>query len=119
MQDTAQLLIVDDQEGIRSFLAQACAMLGYSAITAASGSEALQSINNHSFQACLIDYNMPGLNGLSTIEHITELQPNLSTFLMTGSDDQQLQRSALEKGAKGILYKPFNLDQLKSILENL
>lgn len=115
----AQILIVDDQEGIRKLLAEACSMMGYRAVTAASGEEALRIIINKDFGVAFIDMKMPGLNGLATLEQVQKIKPEIKTFLMTGYGETYLMEDALYSGARGVILKPFDLDEIKGLLESI
>lgn len=119
MNKGAHVLIVDDQEGIRKLLAEACSMIGYHAHTAASGNEALDIITNTDIGAALIDLKMPGLNGITTLRMIKEIKPAVRTFLMTGYGETYLLDEALDHGAQGIILKPFDLDEILGLLESI
>lgn len=119
MESGTQVLIVDDQEGIRKLLAEACAMMGYRAVTAASGTEALQIIAKDNFAVAFIDMKMPGLNGLDTLQQLHKIRPDLKSFLMTGYGETYLMEDALQSGAEGVILKPFDLDEIKELLQSI
>lgn len=114
-----KILIVDDQEGIRRLLSEICSMLGCQSLAAASGFEALQVIKNNKFKIALIDLKMPGLNGLDTLAMLQADDPQLKGVLMTGYDETDLREEALRKGACSVISKPFELDEIKVLLEGL
>jgi len=114
-----QLLIVDDQEGIRKLLAEACSMMGYQVVTAPSGDEALSIIHNNSIGAAFIDMKMPGLSGIDTLLQVHQLKPQLKTFLMTGYDETCLMEDAMRSGAQGVILKPFDLEEIRCLLESI
>lgn len=114
-----KVLIVDDQEGIRRLLVEICSMLGCKAAAAASGMESLKLIKENKFEIAFIDLKMPGLNGLETLELLQAQNPRLKGVLMTGYDETHLLEEALKKGAHSVILKPFELEEIKGLLENL
>jgi len=118
MEAGAQLLIVDDQEGIRELLSDACTMMGYQVATAASGTEALNKVKNENYDVIFVDMKMPGLDGLSTIKQILQIRPEAKAFLMTGFGEKKIMDDALSCGVKGIIFKPFDLNQIREMLKN-
>ena len=119
MESGIQVLIVDDQEGIRKLLAEACSMMGYGVTTAASGEEAVRIVMEENFAAAFIDMKMPGLNGISTLEQVRQIKPNIKNFLMTGYGETYLMEDAMRSGARGVILKPFDLDEIKGLLESI
>lgn len=116
---TKNILVVDDQEGIRSLLAEMCSLLGYDVETASSGDEALEVAAIRNFNAALIDMKMPGLDGLETLEGLRKLDPNLKMILMTGYGEIPQMGEALNKGASKIIHKPFDLADIMNCLSNI
>jgi two-component system response regulator (stage 0 sporulation protein F) len=107
-----KILIVDDQEGIRQLLTEACALLGYEAHTAANGDEALQLIGQDDFQVALVDLKMGGLNGLETMKRLKEKKKNLKGVFMSGYGLREMEGNY-------ILNKPFDLQEIKDIIEKV
>lgn len=119
MRGSPRILVVDDQEGIRRLLEETCTILGYEAETAASGKEALEKLEERSFALILIDMKMPGLNGLETLKKILALNNSVRTVLMTGYGESYLLEEALQLGVSDIIQKPFDLNEIKDLLERL
>lgn len=113
---TKNILVVDDQEGIRSLLSEMCSLLGHEVVTAASGDEALQIVAIKNFDAALIDMKMPGLDGLETLDGLRSLDPQLKVFLMTGYGDVPQTGEALKRGICKIIHKPFDLADIMKCL---
>lgn len=119
MRSKAQILIVDDQEGIRSFLLETCQILGYSAEATACGREALELIANRNYQLAFVDLKMPGLDGQKTIQEIVEKRKNIKVIVITGYSDSDKKYAELLSSPQvlAILKKPFTLEELQTILE--
>lgn len=119
MREEAQILIVDDQEGIRKLLLEACSLLGYEAMAAASGQEALALMQEHHFQVALVDMRMPGLDGLGTTEQLLEIGKGLKIIVMTGYCDCESEIKEISRDLRiaAVLKKPFALEELQAFLE--
>ena len=115
----SNVLIVDDQEGIREFLAEVCGIMGFQAIEAASGEAALKILEENDFQAAFIDLSMPGLDGYTILQRAIHKNPQLAAFLMSGYDRDEIKEQAVRIGAKGVLAKPFDLSEIMTLLETL
>ena len=114
----AQVMIVDDQITTAKMLSMAVAMLGHESLELYRGEDAVEMLRTVKPDFVLLDYMMPGMNGLRTIEKMRTI-PNgehVPIFLLTAAQDHYLEEKAKEAGATGFLPKPLNLDLLESIL---
>ena len=112
-------LIVDDEKGVRRLLAECLARLGCNVVQAAGGVEALERIENEHFDVALVDFRMPGLDGMEVTRRAKRLRPALHVVLMTGYATIQVAVEALQQGADDFLPKPFRIDQLRMILDKV
>jgi len=106
----AQVLIIDDQVYSVRMLSAALAMLGHRPIEAYHGQQALEIIRHNGPDLILLDYMMPGMNGLETLEQIRRL-PDANDM-----QDRYLEERALRAGASGMLSKPISMKTLESVL---
>jgi signal transduction histidine kinase len=113
-----RILVVDDEENIRSTLTEFFAMLGYETETAEDGTRALDVLGRRSYDLLLVDLRMPGLDGISVIEWIRETQPNLPVIVMTGHATVETTIRALRLGAYDYILKPFTLDEMERTVGN-
>jgi CheY-like chemotaxis protein len=95
---------------------------GYEVITANSGNEATEVINNYPFDIVFLDENMPGLSGLETLKLIKNVKPNLPIVMITKSEEETIMEDAIGSNIADYLIKPVNPNQillcLKKNLEN-
>jgi DNA-binding NtrC family response regulator len=84
-QQTARILVVDDEAAIRLTMEILLRRHGYTVTTAASGEEALTLIEQQPFDVLLLDLKMPGLSGLEVAERAQKLQPATPILILTGS----------------------------------
>jgi CheY-like chemotaxis protein len=115
------ILIVDDEAGVRHFLEVALQRSGYIVWTAGSGEEALDVFRRHQdeLEIALLDVRMPGLDGPQTLKILKQLKPALRCCLMSGFLDAYNPDDLTASGAGAIVEKPFHLAQLLDVLEHL
>jgi PAS domain S-box-containing protein len=107
-----RILVVDDEPSVRRVLARMLGRLGYEAVEAANGLEALDRVRaaGSAFSAVLLDLDMPGLDGRACLRRLRELAPALPVLLSTGLPASEL--GADLSGAAGVLPKPYQLGEL-------
>jgi signal transduction histidine kinase len=114
---TANILIVDDEEGLQVSLVTAFAKQGYHAVGAGSGEEGLERLNQDAFDILLTDLVMPGMDGISLMEQALRRCPNLVVILMTGGATVESAVRALKAGAHDYILKPFTLAEIFHVAE--
>jgi len=112
----AKIMVVDDDDGILNLLKRFLVSLGYEAIMADNGEEALERMNERP-EIVILDIMMPGMNGLQVLDKIKEKAPSTEVIVITGLDSTGLGIECLERGAFEFMAKPLNLDHLKFLLE--
>ncbi len=108
----ATILVIDDEEGLRTLLFSELKNAGFSVETACDGLDALQKIKPGKFQLVITDMNMPHLNGLEAIRKIREIDPDVEIIMMTGYATVETAVTAMKEGAYDFIQKPFNLDEI-------
>ncbi len=111
------LLIVDDQASILKFLRKSLEIEGYSVRTAANGLAALQAIEEEIPDLVLLDLMLPDLSGLEVLDRLKAQFPRLCVVMMTAFADVPTAVTAMRAGAYDYITKPFNLEQLLTVLE--
>jgi two-component system KDP operon response regulator KdpE len=106
------VLIVEDELTLRRTLSTTLAALGFNIGEAATGDEALKILTMKTYEALLLDMNMPGLNGLETCSRIRALYPQLPVLMLTVRDSEDDKVSALDAGADDYITKPFQIREL-------
>ncbi|MBN1833646.1 MAG: response regulator [Deltaproteobacteria bacterium] len=112
----AKIMVVEDDDGILEILKRFLVSLGYEAILADSGEEALKRMKEMP-EIVILDIMMPGMNGFGVLEEIKEKVPSTEVMVMTGVDEIELGIECIERGAFEFMPKPLNLDHLKLLLE--
>ncbi|HUX05702.1 MAG TPA: sigma-54 dependent transcriptional regulator [Acidobacteriota bacterium] len=113
-----RILVVDDEMVVRDSLASWFEEEGYEVGTAASGKEALQRMQEGSWDIGLLDIKMPGMDGLELQRKMKEIDPAVQIIIMTAYASVQTAVDALKDGAYDYIVKPFDPDQLVHIIRN-
>ena len=107
-----RILIVDDDETVRSMLARMLGRHSYGCESVANGAEARDALARAPFDLVLCDLNMPGESGLELVEYVGAEYPETATIMVTGADDSDIAEKALELGTYGYVIKPFYNNEL-------
>ncbi|MCK5259842.1 MAG: response regulator [Candidatus Omnitrophica bacterium] len=110
------ILIVDDEEEIRNILKNFFKMKGCRTLEAQNGEEAVQLARSEDLSVVLLDMNMPGMDGLATLEKLKKMNDKLGVVMITGDQDDEKVKKAIELGAYGYVLKPFDFLYLELVV---
>lgn len=113
------VLIVDDRMEDRETFKDIVESKGYKAYTAKDGYEAIEKVKEEKFDIIFIDIKMPEMDGLKTFEIIHQISPEIPVVMVTGYSAEDLVREAFDKGAYTCIYKPFDIEGILKILEEV
>ncbi|MGC8915401.1 MAG: sigma-54-dependent transcriptional regulator [Thermoanaerobaculum sp.] len=111
-----RLLVVDDEEHVRSSLAAWFREEGFEVFTAASGREALQVLTREGAEILLVDIKMPGMDGLELQRKARELAPDATVIIMTAYAAVDTAVQAMKEGAYDYIVKPFDPEDLTRLV---
>jgi len=112
-----KILIVDDEDAIRSLFVEALQGLGYICDDAENGLEGLQKFyENGDYDVVLLDIQMPELNGIETLKKLKSYDPDLSIIMVSASREIENVRVALKEGAYDYVFKPFNINDVETVI---
>lgn len=113
-----RILVVDDDvdtcENLRDILTDC----GYSVSVAHSGEEALPLLRQEAFDLALLDFKMPGMNGLMLYREIRKLRSGTVAVIISAYASRETAEQALEAGASRVLHKPVQFEQLLPLIES-
>ena len=113
-----RLLVVDDAEGIRSYLASLLELRGYQVDTAEDGRRAIALIEGGAApDAVILDVMMPGIDGIETLRRIREIDAALPVVMLSVIGQASTIVGAMQLGAVDYLNKPFQEAELEAVLE--
>lgn len=108
-----RVLIVDDDDDLRSVLCDALRKRGYEATDSASAASGLRILQHHSFDLILSDVVMPDMDGIEFLRKVKKENPDQPVVLMSGNTiGQQFFKAAELFGSKVNLQKPFSIDEM-------
>src|SRR5262249_2601284 len=108
--DAATLLVVDDNDLNRDMLGRRLERKGYRVLTAADGTEALETVARERVDLVLLDIEMPGLTGMDVLRRLRETggAGDVPVIMATARNDSQDVVEALEAGANDYVIKPLD-----------
>jgi response regulator RpfG family c-di-GMP phosphodiesterase len=118
MQETFNILFVDDEENVLKALRRLFIDEGLEVFTAASGKEGLEIVKNAEFAVIVSDQRMPEMTGVEFLQHTKELCPDTVRIMLTGYADVHATIKAInEAGAQRYITKPWNDEEIKLIIK--
>ena len=119
MEATAQILVVDDEEGLADMVASALRFAGYGVSTESNGFDALRSIKDRTPDLVVLDVNMPEIDGFEVCRRIRRDGLQVPVIFLTARDDIDDLRTGFRQGGDDYLTKPFSLEELGLRIEAL
>lgn len=115
---TMDLLVVDDQPGIRLLLTDILTGEGFTVVTASNGQDAVRLLEEREFSLILLDYRLPGMDGSGVLKRIQEMNLNTPAIVMSGLVETIEKEMEVFPQVKQILAKPFNIKDIPVIVRN-
>ncbi|MCI5607435.1 MAG: sigma-54 dependent transcriptional regulator [Treponema sp.] len=112
------ILTIDDEENIRTGLADNFELEGYNVKQASNGKEGLALIAKGDIDLVITDLRMDGISGEEVVRHVTTENPGIPIIVLTGHGSIEDATSAIKAGAYDFLTKPLDLDHLNLIVKN-
>jgi two-component system, NtrC family, response regulator PilR len=112
----ANLLIVDDEQGMRQLLSHVFGRAGHAVRTAENGARALELLREAPADLIVSDVRMPDMNGIELLRRVRALLPGTAVVLMTAFATVETAREAFKLGADDFIQKPFDVEELKLIV---
>ncbi len=110
------LLVVDDEEGVRRSLKKVLERDGYCVFLAENGNHAIDIVgeNTNGIETVMSDYKMPGIDGLETLIEIGKINPEMTRIMLTGYATMESAIESVNVGIDGFITKPFSNIELKA-----
>jgi DNA-binding NtrC family response regulator len=114
-----RVLVVEDELLIRWSIAETLAAAGHAVIEAKDGITAVYTLKNYAerIDAVVLDYRLPDSSDLTLLATVRRLSPEAVVVLMTAFGTPEVVKGALDLGVRHVLHNPFEMHDLKSLLE--
>ncbi|MFC1493506.1 PAS domain S-box protein [candidate division KSB1 bacterium] len=115
------VLVIDDEEDVRSFTKTLLEKIGYKVITAKDGFEGIDIffIKKDKIDLVLLDMIMPKMTGINTFEQLKSIDPDIKVLVVSGHSKEGQAEEILRKGAMGFVQKPFSLEILSKAIHEV
>lgn len=107
-----KVLVVDDEQGVRSVVSKALQKEGYEVYPAEDGREALEMLKRRDFDLTFLDILMPKISGEEVLAQMKTVKPQMPVIVLTAVKDSVTEHQLLEAGASAYLKKPCSLDEV-------
>ena len=101
----SRILVIDDNESMRSAVSEVAKRMGHEAIGAATGAEGLSRLQEQVFDLAIIDYRMDDMDGLQVLEALKAQAPDTEAMILTGFGTIEIAVEAMKKGAADFIEK--------------
>lgn len=118
--ESSRILLVDDEEIVRSVITRMLQKMGYSWETAEDGSSALDMVarNRGGFCCVILDMAMPGMDGAKVLRTFREIAPGVKVIVMSGYDEREVLSRLGDLRPESVLQKPFRIEALQKALDS-
>ena len=114
-----RVLVVDDEEFIRSVLTEILEAEGYEVVGASDGEAALEQLHGERFDLVITDLVMPGVSGMEVLAAAKRVDPNLPVVVMTGYPSSSTVAELTAMELDEFITKPFDIEMVKRLVARL
>ncbi|MEO0094310.1 MAG: sigma-54 dependent transcriptional regulator [candidate division WOR-3 bacterium] len=114
-----RILVVDDEEIMRSSLCDWLNEDGYIAEAVENGYKALELVKKEEFDLAIVDLKMPGMDGIELLKQLSVIRPKLPVIIITAYATIDSAVTAMKEGAADYIVKPFNPEEISLVIKKL
>ncbi len=115
----SKILVVDDEDALRTGLSGELTRKGYNVSTASDGDEAISGLQKETFDLVVLDIKMPRMNGFEVLKFVKEKHPETKVVMLAGFADFGNVIDVKKLGAEDFVAKPFDLANLLTTIERV
>ena len=119
MSQVINILVVDDEADFREIFSEIIRKMGYQAWIAQNGIEALEVTQQIKVDIALVDFQMPGMDGIELLRRMKKESPSTEVILITGHESVNFVSEAVKQGAYDYIIKPANLEKLEALIRSI
>ena len=113
------ILVVDDEFGDRETLRGILEDKGYRVATARDGAETIEMVKSRHYDIIFLDVRLPDMNGVETYEQVKKIDPRATVIMMTGYSEEELVERAISQGAYTCIHKPYDMEKVIALVEDI
>ncbi|MBI3189078.1 MAG: response regulator [Ignavibacteriales bacterium] len=113
------ILVVDDEDGLRTLVASELTRIGFKVESAGDGDLAIATLRRSKFDIAILDIKMPKVDGIEVLKFIHTNCPSTKAIMLTGFADLSYAMECKRYGAVDFIGKPFNFQDLLSTIETV
>lgn len=114
---TKDVLIIDDQAGIRMLLSEMLTHAEYKVYTVSNGKEALDALEKQTFRLLILDYQLPILNGAEVLSELEKRGTTTPVILMSGMTEKLTEEQLASPLIKHVISKPFDIQHVLKLVK--
>ena len=114
-----RILLVDDEEIMRSSLSDWLREDGYEVLAVEDGYKALTEAENADWDLAIVDLKMPGIDGIEVLKSVNKIKPDLPVVIMTAYATVDTAVIAMKEGAADYIVKPFNPEEISLVINKI
>ena len=114
----ARILVVDDDEIIRSLVKETLEEEGHTVVTAGTSVEGLDCVKRWDFDLVFLDLKMPDMDGAELLKQLRSIKPRLPVTIITGYPGSEMMERAFKQGPLGVMEKPFDASDIIVAVNN-
>lgn len=111
-----KILIVDDEEHIRSLMESYLTKQGFTTYLAQNGKEAFEIITTKKPDLIFLDIQLPGMDGVEILKEVKKKYPDIAVIMISGNATEEIAKETLEIGAFEYINKPVDLDKVSEVI---
>src|SRR5262245_22851095 len=115
----AKILVIDDEPSIRELLDTILRRKGYDVVLADTGQKGLEIFRQERPDVVVLDLKMPGMHGLTVLQHVRSLAPKQPVIVLTGAGTPEVEQQVRALGVTEFVEKEFSLHHLGDALKRL
>ncbi len=119
MADKRTILVVDDEDALRTVLSSELTSEGYDVRSAADGDEAIEVLKREKVDLILLDIKMPRMNGFEVLRHVKKTRPRTKVVMLTAFADLKNAIESKKLGAEDFVSKPYDLVDLLTTIDRV
>jgi two-component system, NtrC family, response regulator HydG len=119
MASPMNILVLDDHVDVAASIGEILELDGHHVTLVHNGPSAVAAFTGNAFDLGLFDVKMPGMNGVDSFIEILKVRPNANVVMMSGFADDGVIEKAMKNGARGLLRKPFEVEDLMAKLDEV